>query len=325
MNYDIVLHIGANKTGSSAIQRFAQKNRASLLNRGFAIPDRDLGWSDKVTGEHVFTLQSWISNGYAPIEVEGFLEQLESTKPEGNTIFISAENLSNLGAAKTFSPLAKRRVKVIFYIRRQDDIIASSWQQWHSKIQTDFDAWLIKAIQSIGHWEQVINDWAEIVGRDNIDVAIFDREEFHDGDILKDFVTRLELDPEDLVWDYSSSESNPSFSDIITPLVAGNTSIFSNVHDNDFYKIIQEFTGTSYSKRKKVSLMTRVQRDNIFNAFKDQNERIKNHYFPNRKHLFKPIDHNKYNYLTENEIKDEQLKFLTEFVYQVAKRIKDVS
>jgi len=66
MNYDIVLHIGANKTGSSAIQRFAQKNRASLLNRGFAIPDRTLGWSDKVTGEHVFTLQSWISNGYAP-------------------------------------------------------------------------------------------------------------------------------------------------------------------------------------------------------------------------------------------------------------------
>lgn len=325
MNYDIVLHIGANKTGSSAIQRFVQKNRASLLNRGFAIPDRTLGWSDKVTGEHVFTLQSWISNGYAPIEVEGFIEQLESTKPEGKTIFISAENLSNLGSAKIFTPLSKRRVKVIFYIRRQDDIIASSWQQWHSKVQSEFDAWLINALQSIGHWEQVINDWAEIVGRDNIDVAIFDREEFHDGDILKDFVTRLELDPEDLAWDYSFSESNPSFSDIITPLVAGNTSIFSDVHDNEFYKIVQEFTGTSYSKRKKVSLMTRVQRDNIFNYFKDQNERIKKQHFPNRKHLFKPIDHNKYNYLTEDEIKDEQLRFLTEFVYQLAKRIKDMS
>lgn len=107
--------------------------------------------------------------------------------------------------------------------------------------------------------------------------------------------------------------------------MAGNTSIFSDVHDNEFYKIVQEFTGTSYSKRKKVSLMTRVQRDNIFNYFKDQNERIKKQHFPNRKHLFKPIDHNKYNYLTEDEIKDEQLRFLTEFVYQLAKRIKDMS
>ena len=56
MDSRLILHIGANKTGSSAVQEFLRLNVAALRKLNYIVPDRELGTSDRVTGEHVFAL-----------------------------------------------------------------------------------------------------------------------------------------------------------------------------------------------------------------------------------------------------------------------------
>ena len=73
-------------------------------------------------------------------------------------VLISAENLSNGANFQFFNKiLPSMDCKVILYIRRQDELLTSSWQQWHSKVETDINAWLILALQQYGHWLRCID------------------------------------------------------------------------------------------------------------------------------------------------------------------------
>jgi len=319
---DIILHIGANKTGSSSIQRFLQKNKEILKDLGCLVPDKTLELGPAVTGEHVFALQKFVGGGEkSENELKKVITSLlDARETKDETILISAENMGSVQGAKLFKKALKnRKVKIIFYIRRQDELIESSWQQWHSKRETDHDAWLIDAIRTIGHWEQVLNAWENVVGVENISVEVFERSVFPEGNIILDFVEKIGLSDkaESLVLKFQ--DANPSFLNYITPLVSGNEKIFDNVHDNDFYKMIGQLTGDKYSKGKKYSLMSKMQRENIMKYFSNHNERVRSKFFPDRERLFAEINHDKYQYATKDEMKELQMRFLTHLIYEIGK------
>lgn len=321
MQYDFVLHIGANKTGSSAVQAFIRSNLAVFHDAGYMVPDSNLGTSDRITGEHVFAFQKYV----VPNDIKGLTAALDQLKAEvgGKTVLCSAENLSNPGRFQTFSEVVKKySIKIILYIRRQDELIASSWQQWPSKVMDDFNAWLVTALQNTGHWERTIANWENTVGADNVTVRLFERESFPEGNIMLDFMDCLGIPYEDADLVFPGSDINPSYSDAITGLVAGNRSIFKHQHDNEFYKMIQALTGEAYIESPKISLLTEKQRDNIAKFFEVQNERIREKYFPEREALFKPIDHSKYRYLTSEEMALEQRRILMHLIYSLWKQTK---
>src|ERR1051326_4059217 len=137
----LILHIGANKTGSSAIQEFLRVNVEALASSSVVVAPSDLMKTGPVTGQHV-----------------PFLEHLRETRTDGRkivserisllmgeipnnaTLVISAENLSNLnGTNELFADVAAEHdVRVVCYVRRQDELLLSSWQQWGSKTTPDF-------------------------------------------------------------------------------------------------------------------------------------------------------------------------------------------
>lgn len=321
MKYDFVLHIGANKTGSSALQAFIRSNLTVINNAGYLVPDSALGTTNRITGEHVFAFQKYI----VPNDVAGLTAVFDRLNAEAGeqTILCSAENLSNPARHQTFVEIVKKySIKIILYIRRQDDLIASSWQQWPSKVMDDFNAWLVTTLQRTGHWERTITNWENIVGADNVMVRIFERESFPDGNIMLDFVECLNIPVEDTELTFPDGDINPSYSDAITGLVAGNRSIFKNQHDNDFYKMIGALTGPAYVEKQKISLMTEQQRDNIVKFFEFQNERIREKYFPDRETLFKPVDHSKYRYLSAEEMSLEQRKIMMHLIYSLWKQMQ---
>ena len=323
MTAELIIHIGANKTASSSIQRFIQANQKPLTDLGYIIPDRDVGTSNEVTGEQVFGLQSFLqSKGQPAKRLKTRMEKIfDSRSNKSQKILLSAENMGTTRGAKLFSEVcATRKTKVVFYIRRQDDLIASSWQQWHSKTETDYGAFLLKSLRTLGNWENVINAWEKIVGKDNIRLGVFERNKFHNGDIIQDFIHKIGAHAHMDTFDIPEVNSNPSFFEYITPLVAGNKAIFQSIHDNDFYRVVEKLTGQTYSKGKKYSMMTRLQRDNIMKFFEGQNERIREKYFPDEKTLFAPINHSKYRYITEEQAADLQIKFLTHMVYEIGRR-----
>lgn len=319
MKHDFVLHIGANKTGSSAVQAFIRSNLAVFNDAGYLVPDSNLGTTDKITGEHVFAFQKYV----VPNDIEGLTALFGQLKAEAGerTVVCSAENLSNPGRFQTFTEISKKySLKIILYIRRQDELISSSWQQWPSKVMDDFNAWLVTALQSTGHWGRTISNWENVVGAGNVTVRIFERESFPDGNIMLDFMDCLGIPYEDAELVFPGNDINPSYSDAITGLVAGNGSIFKNQHDNEFYKMIHALTGEAYSGSPKISLLTEKQRDNIAKFFEVQNERIRVKYFPERETLFKPIDHSKYRYLSSEEMALEQRKILMHLIYSLWKQ-----
>lgn len=315
--FDMIFHVGGNKTGSSAIQKFIQKNIDQFNSSRISIPDRELQWSNKITGEQVFAFQNIFSESQPEDILSKRFDDLMHEKPLDHKILISAENLSHTLQIPYFKTIcAKYRVKIILYIRRQDDLILSSWQQWHSKVESDLEAWLLTALKRLGHWEDIINCWEDMVGKGNVCVRIFDREEFEGGDIMLDFLHALSLKDQASRFTFPKEDANPSYSDIITPLVAGNRDIFKNAHDNDFYRFIGELTGESYAKGAKVSLISRKQRNQIVDFFSEENSRICKQYFPGRNSLFKAVDHSKYKYLSKEEILHEQMRLMMRISFE---------
>lgn len=318
MKYDLVLHIGANKTGSSAIQAFMRTNTELLSTAGYMIPDRELGRSRQITGEHVFALQKFITTNNRAGLSDTVRDLIAST--DGRTVLLSAENLSNPGRHQFFEDLAKEyAIKVIVYIRRQDDLIASSWQQWHSKVMDDFNAWLVTALQTIGHWERLIKSWEGIVGIGHVTVRVFEREEFHGGNIMQDFLDCLDVGLNAGSPVFPTADINPSFNDIITDLVAGNDFLFRDANDNEFYQMIARLTGDRYTKGPKVSLLSGKQREKIIAFFAPQNERVRSEYAPHRERLFKPLNHSKYRYVTADDLAREQRQLLITLIYALWK------
>lgn len=319
----IILHIGASKTGSSAIQKFMAKNRSVFVANGYAIPDRLLDWSDAVTGEHVFALQELISSPDASQITKKFKELDENLNDPNAKILLSAENLSNMGqhvhfqeALRGFSP------SVLLYIRRQDDLLTSAWQQWHSKIENNFDDWIIKGIMQYGHWDRVISAWETVVGDGNVKVRVFNSADFVDGDLLRDFLSSIDFQGDLGQFDFNIGNVNPSFSDIVTPLVSGNRDIFENAHDSTFLKKLIDMTGSAYTEGKKVSLLRRRQRESILHYYSNINQRVCAKYFPGRPRLFPVVDHDKYRYLSSDEMRSEQLRFLTHLIYKIAQKVE---
>ena len=321
---ELILHVGVNKTGSSSIQKFIQVNAAKLQDLNFVIPDKNMGLGKQITGEHVFELQKYLKGDAEQIKaLQGKFEKIyKSCKKDGQKVLISAENLGTAQAAKVFkSVLDGRPAKVIIYIRRQDELIESSWQQWHSKVNQNYDAWLLEAIRIIGNWENILNCWEACVGQENIHLEVFERPRFPQGNIIRDFIDKIGVSGDD-DFELDLPDANPTYAQYITPLVEGNERIFDNVHDNEFYKMIGNLTGSKFRAKKKYSLMSRKQRENILKYFAAQNRRVCAKYFPERKSLFSELDHEKYTYLTKESARDLQLKFITTMLFELGKKVK---
>lgn len=309
MRKKLILHIGASKAGSSSIQSFLRRNRFVFARLGYVVPDMNLSVGGSVTGEHVFALEALAKTGDAGAFRDRVDAIFDESEPDTRGVVLSAENLSNTGNSRIIDGLAGAYdISVVMYLRRQDDLLASAWQQWGSKIESDFNAWLILALQQFGHWDTVLEEWEARAGREAMVVRVFDRASFAGGDIVQDFVEAIGLGGEAAAFDFVQSDANPSVSDAITAMVAGNRAIFEDVHDNRFYNALGKLTGDALVERTRLSLLSRTQRERIVEYYRPGNETVCRRYFPGRDRLFPAIDHARYRYPSAEELTDEKLR-----------------
>jgi hypothetical protein len=320
----LIVHIGANKTGSSAIQRFLSLNNLALREEGLVVPNGEFRVADTIQGHHVFGFQDLLKS---PAEgrrrLEGAMDAVEDARPGEGTVLLSAENLAaNPAAPSLFEGLIKSYdTRVIIYIRRQDEYILSSWQQWYSKISPDFWAWAVSVVGLLGNWRAYLEKWETVVPRDNITVRVFEKSKLKDGDVISDFHGLLGLSAPLDALAYPQGTVNPSFSDAVMDLVKGNDLIFRNVHDNDFYDFVVKMTGDRYKKPSRQSSITFEQRRSIIGRYKQANEWVRRTYFPHvQGELFSPPRGEDYDYVSPDDIERQKLEFLVSMLYQTYKR-----
>lgn len=279
----LVLHIGANKTGSSAIQEFLRLNADALAARGLVVAPSELTQGSPVSGQQLPLLEALRENmAEGRRIVAERIASLMKGLPENGQLIVSAENLSNLnGTHELFADAVKRHeVRVVLYIRRQDALLLSSWQQWESKVTDDFWAWAVSAAGRRGDWRLTLEPWEALAGRERICVRIYDRRRLRGGSVIADFAGVLGVDDRFSEFRMPESASNPSYCEAVLDLVKGNRLIFRDIHDNTVYDLIGEMTGERYHRDPRESPITHRQRMALLQKYASVNAWVKNRYFP---------------------------------------------
>lgn len=183
----LVLHIGMHKTGSTSLQRFFVRNRWLLRVLGIDYPDAR-GPDGRHLPKHndlFLAISHEKDKQGAPHPILGGsaarIRALEDKLQPGKITVISAEGLSgqNKAFAKAFAPLAKvADVRVVCYLRRQDDWINSFYKQMvlsREVRETHTFEEFLNMPRTRRHldYSTMLRWWADAFGTENIRVLIY--------------------------------------------------------------------------------------------------------------------------------------------------------
>jgi hypothetical protein len=238
-------------------------------------------------------------------------------------IILSAENLSHPTRwAALFEGLADAYdLRILFYLRRQDEYLLSAWQQWDSKESRDFWAWVTRHVGILANWRLTLQEWEKAVPQDRVDVRVYDPRQLLDGDVVTDFASVIQstiaLEPVD-------KRINPSFNAGVLDLVSGNRALFDSIHDNGFFRFLEEMTGSAHLSVRNEATITFEQRLAILERYEGSNAWIHERYVKprsERETLFDPPQRSDYEELTRDAIEQQKWSVVADLLYQLYRRM----
>jgi len=203
---DLTLHIGTEKTGSTSIQRFLAKNRARLREAGVLFPvapglDNQKALTAIAEENTEDSALQEIFDIRTKSDLQRFRQdlrqKLRKELREGGCshVVMSNEHCSSrlrdhsqVDFLRTFLSEFFDRIRILVYIRRQDDFLISTYSTMVKTGRTNpIHVPSAKGqLRRYDHWD-LLSRWAEVFGRENIICRKYDRSELVDGDIIKDF------------------------------------------------------------------------------------------------------------------------------------------
>lgn len=192
------IHIGTHKTGSTSIQFFLFKNRQKLIDRGFLYPLSGIPRKDLFGQHHLAAafLEKLNLNTYNPDA--GGWEQvvIEANSFQDLNLIISSENfclprfdLEQIYKIKEY--LSQYAVKIVIYLRKQDDYLISQYCQFirSNKYFDSFKQFVAETKLSLDYY-QILKPWQKVFGIENIIVKVFDPEQFK-SNLTNDFLDTI--------------------------------------------------------------------------------------------------------------------------------------
>ncbi|MCM1498214.1 MAG: hypothetical protein NC124_07070 [Clostridium sp.] len=211
----LYLHIGTPKTATTAIQTFCWDNREVLEKKGYCYPlfEHQFTNVQKYRNAHFLVGRIKDGNGKRQYDEEQAVVKEEWGQvlrlfEQYDNVILSDEGIWNRGffddtnywerLAQGLPKDSDIVVKVIVYLRRQDDFLFSWWNQQVK------EGMLSSSVMS---WEEVVEkmpyiklDYYDIltristyIGKENITVRIFDKKNFVGGSIQADFLEAVNL------------------------------------------------------------------------------------------------------------------------------------
>lgn len=320
----VILHIGGSKCGSSAIQAFLAKNAEALADRSVGVPGQKLDFESTVTGEQIWFLEDAAAAGQHELIRDRVIALTSQAKKRGlSTIVISAENICNhpdLAEVMT-SALEGADVQIIFYVRRQDDFLISSWQQWNLKRFDRVEDFLKERVGQDACWFDMIVPWADAFGDARVSVRPFLRERLTKGDVIRDFFACANLSPDGL--EPLSKNANPSFDEALARLAHRVRDVFDGPHDNRFYAAMVRLIGEDALKKGSASSLLSLEvRRLILASYEQQNVALKRRFLPELGDapLFPEPIADDVIVKSEAEKLNDEIAMLTRAVYALAER-----
>ncbi len=196
----LYLHIGTHKTGSTAIQQLLWKHREALANGGLLYPDvgvrrdahHEIAWAAGTTRA-------------APdaAALRGLVEQLaHQIRNAEDALLLSSEEFEFVQRVDELASLQDHfEVKVIVYLRKQDEYLEAAYNQHVRSYDLRFtDSIYQFALRYNFFWRfdywRILQNWGRVFGTENIIVRPYGTELVGD-DAVADFLSLLPV-PGDL-------------------------------------------------------------------------------------------------------------------------------
>ncbi|TIC88125.1 hypothetical protein E8D34_07525 [Nocardioides sp. GY 10113] len=201
--FDLTLHIGSSKTGTSSLQGFLNQNRDELLRRGWLYPRSPGATRHRRFGMMLMPDQQLVSHRLwkrgKNDDVAAFRSQtaarlLDEVSTGAGHVLLSDEGLFTarpgaIDRARALFAGRARSVRVVAYLRRQDDHLLSSYQQ-AVKIGSTvrLSEWAAKDRGRLYDYAARLDAWRTGMRPDAVVVRPFERARFRGGSLYQDFL-----------------------------------------------------------------------------------------------------------------------------------------
>jgi hypothetical protein len=208
---DLVVHIGSGKTGTSSIQHFLNRNRARLAELGYLYP-RTPGATRHVRLGLAFQPEdalggfvNWHRQGASSPNAfrRSFRRRLfrEIDKSGLTRVLFSDEALYGspnpaLRRLRDFVDQIARRLKVVVYLRRQDDHLVSRYQQVVKVGETRRLVGWAREMQLSESYDYSLRlrTWQRLLDPDELVVRRFEHGSLVDGSLFQDFLESVGIE-----------------------------------------------------------------------------------------------------------------------------------
>ena len=287
----IYLHIGTHKTGSTLIQNALAAKSNDLIKENIKYLEKpkffyaglqNLKGIDKsfikLVKKEVH--EAFISSGCSNLAISN-----EALSGDYN---IGYENVNNI-AQNLGNALKDYEVKIIIYIRRQDDFVESMYtQKIHIGESLTFDEYIKNINKEYYNWYNIINSYAQYFGKDNIFVKIYHKKYYPKAEsILYDFSHTIGSNS--LVYYQGNKTPNRGYSRtameiarLVNPYLTGKPQ----------KKALRIFLQTNYPKdiNESYGYFDKNSRMDFYQKYLESNKRIQQEYFGSGSQELFPLD-----------------------------------
>ncbi|WP_144213662.1 hypothetical protein [Shewanella donghaensis] len=214
MKQTLYIHVGAGKTGTTAIQDFLYLNKSLLSDKGIYIPEEGNIHSDGSIAHH--KLSAW--GAHRSTDVWPLWKSIASSKSK--KILLTSEYFHSRISAKDGSLFFEKintlfsnfNIKIIFYIRRQDQWIQSVYEQWVKSGSLRTGQTIEEFVDAYkNNLPDQLLKFSSVFGKENIIVRVFEKSQFKDGNIFSDFFGALNVElPNNICFPEKNSNSRLS-------------------------------------------------------------------------------------------------------------------
>jgi hypothetical protein len=202
-----ILHIGYNKTGTSSIQNFLERNREALRSQGLFYPGCGIfdsahyGVSRFLVGqprsELVEAGADLPQRLRAEIAASGCSRVVISSE-----YFVLADPKQVAATRKFLDELGAASTRIVLYLRRHDEWFESLFNQALKTVdgasyEMDIRDYVLRILGGSNppvRYLKTIDRWAKAFGEESMAVRPFERAQFRNGDLVADFLGVIDPD-----------------------------------------------------------------------------------------------------------------------------------
>lgn len=303
----LYIHIGTPKTGTTSIQNFCGLNREKLKEQGVLYPIMNYHYERKSVNRNGYFLTGTIKeNGTRNKEKEkqvfdSELQYIVDCFKENDTILLSDESIWWATATrrkglwkdlKKHSEQHNYQIKVIVYLRRQDQFMMSRYNQ---RLKTDFVAStqsfdeyfadMNGRFKCVMDYRERIDNIAKSISKENVIVKRFDRNYFYNGDLNQDILNILGVKVDDSFQQLKeTANTGISVQSGEIKRVLNRLKPITMAENNKLLEILNECENVL--PESNTSLMSTDEVKNFMEQFVDSNESIVDEYIGDGKPLF---------------------------------------